>query len=215
MPTAGVAMAASAGEGSDTEAALRAKVAELERRLGGQAAARTAAAVPAEPEPIDPLVAEAFQAVVEELPELREVIDARLGTMAEQFVIRPGDNNKDVALYKRKYDVMGTTMNQQEMYMKAFNRAVRRAEKSKAVSKLLDLLKNGGEGLNRQQVRTEVDKLQKSSRLAATFFRDVAPQVQKNPLLEAFSGVLATAVLVGMTLLFCFCFFPPISPSTE
>lgn len=210
-----VPQAAEPEGGAESEAALRAKVEELERRLGAQTAGGQAPSPPqpAAAESVNPSINAAWEAVLEELkPALLEVNDARLATMAsDQFVIKPGEERKE-AIYKRKYQVLGATINQQEMYMKSFKKVVRLAKNSEKTAKLIDMMKKGVDDLDRKKVRLEVAKLQKNSREATIFFRDVAPEVMEDPVADTISGLLATFGLLAVSFLLCLCLFPPIPP---
>mmetsp|Transcript_139633 Transcript_139633/g.389479 ORF Transcript_139633/g.389479 Transcript_139633/m.389479 type:complete len:314 (+) Transcript_139633:55-996(+) len=207
------ALEGSAGSeaGSSSEAELRARVAELEARLG-ERISQPARAPVGEAE-VAPVVEQAFKAVMDDLPELQGVDDARLGVMPDnQYVFQQGDASRGNPIYKRKYEVLGMTLTQQETYMRSFNRAVRKAKTLESVQALIDLQRNGGQGLDKKQVKAEIEKLKQGSRLATLFFRDIVPEVLDNPLANAVTGLLATAGLVLLTLLFCFCFFPPLPP---
>merc|ERR1712217_428618 len=130
----------------------------------------------------------------------------------KQYVFQAGDASRKNPIYKRKYEVLGMTLNQQEQYMRSFDRAVKKAKGLKSVEKIIDLRKNGGGGLDKKQVKAEIEKLKLDSRIAMLFFRDIIPGVLDNPITNAITGLLATAGLILMTLAFCFCFFPPIPP---
>lgn len=204
--------------GITTEAELRARVAELEQRLSDRempprpaSGARGGTGVEAAT-----VVREAYEAAVKELPELQQTIDARMGKLGEkEYVWKQGDGAKarDQAIYKRKYEVLGMALNQQETYMKAFNRAVKAAKKSPAMKALTELWEKGGGGLSKQQVREEIEKLQNSDPLATLLFKDVMPEAMQNPVTTAFTGLAATAVIVLATILCCLCFFPPLPPA--
>lgn len=212
-----------AEESEDDSEALRQKVAALQQKLAAQEAATQAAqaaappaAVPPAALPVNPAVQAAYDAVLAALPELEKVDDARLGMVAEkQYVFQEGDASRDNPIYKRKYEVLGMTLNQQEAYMKAFKRCVKVAKESKEVEAMIKLVKEGGAGLDKREVKTEVDKLARDSRLARTFFRDVVPEVLEDPIKDAVGGLLATFGLIALSLCLCFIFFPPIPPDVE
>lgn len=212
------------GAGPSDEELLRARVRELEQKLvekspGGAA---TAAAAPAavdflppiqEVEEVNPIVQQAFDAAIASVPRLQKVDDARLGMTGEnQYVFSQGNASRQNPIYRRKYEVLGMTMNMQENYMKAFTGAVKEAKASPDVKRMIELQSKGGQGLTKKEVRIEIDKLKKASRLATLFFKDVVPEVLDDPIANTITGLAASAVFVGATLLFCFCLLPPVPP---
>lgn len=206
---------ATGAEKSDTEAELRARVAELELKLGEKAKqnSRQDAADSTPPRVLNSVVDQAFKQVLADMPELEQCDDARLGVMPDkQYVFQQGNASRENPIYKRKYEVLGMTLNQQEAYMKSFNRCVRKAKSLDSVKSLIELQKRGGGGLDRKQVTQEVERLKQRSRLATLFFRDIVPEVLDDPIANSITGLIATAGIVLLTLLMCFCFFPPIPP---
>lgn len=202
--------------GEDTEAALRARVAELEQRLSSKA--------PPPPKPsasagadvqVAPVILAAYEAAVQDLPELQQAIDARMGKLPDgEYVWKQGDGAKakDTAIYKRKYEVLGMALNQQETYMKAFGRAVKAAKKSEAMKKVVELWEKGGGGLSKTEARRDFEALQGNDPVATLLLKDVLPEVMQNPLTTALSGLTATALLLLATVGCCLCFFPPLPP---
>uniref|UniRef100_A0A7S3TV74 Uncharacterized protein n=1 Tax=Strombidinopsis acuminata TaxID=141414 RepID=A0A7S3TV74_9SPIT len=178
--------------------------------------AARAQAAPEEPVEVNPIIQKAYDEVIEALPQMETVDAARLGVIAEkQYVFSQGDASRKNPIYKRKYEVLGMTLNQQEAYMTAFKRAVKAAKASPAVEKMIKLLKEGGGGLDKKQVKTEVNKLTRDSRVARVFFRDIIPEVLEDPIKDSIGGIVATLGLLAATLCLCFAFFPPIPPDME
>mmetsp|Transcript_49314 Transcript_49314/g.142901 ORF Transcript_49314/g.142901 Transcript_49314/m.142901 type:complete len:245 (-) Transcript_49314:248-982(-) len=215
-PASAAEGAAEGAAASDEEERLRARVAALEEKLGERVAEPAPAEGAAAAATVAPVVAEAFQAVLDELPELQVVDDARLGMMPDkQYVFSAGDASKGNPIYKRKYEVLGMTLRQQDTYMKVFRKAVKKAKDLESVTAVTELMKNGGGGLDKDSVKAEIEKLKKSSRLASLFFRDLLPEVLDNPIANSIAGIVASLGLVAVTVLICLCFFPPIPPDIE
>jgi len=208
-PSEQEAQATAAQGDGDENAELRARVAELEQRLG-----QRVMEMEQEGPQVSPVMRELYDAAIQDLPQLAECDEARVASMAKNtMVLDPGeDPSKRMSIYRRKYEVMGKALTQQEDYMRAFRRVVKAAKSSKVLEDIIELYKKGGRGLSKKQVRADMDLLMQESRLATLLFRDVVPEVLDNPIANAITGVIATIGIVILTLLFCFCFFPPIPP---
>lgn len=180
----------------------------------GEGAFEASSAYPAAGDiPPPPLseVEQLFQTVLAELPELQKVEDARLGMRPDkQYIFQQGDADRKNPIYKRKYEVLGMTLNQQETYMKSFNRAVKAAEKLDSVKKIIELTDTKD-----KRILAEVNDLKEKSPLAFVFFKDIVPEVLDDPLSSAIQGLIATAVLLLALLCFCLCILPPVPPSAD
>eukprot|EP00415_Alexandrium_ostenfeldii_P004520 UN4520 len=127
----------------------------------------------------------------------------------KQYVFSAGNASRQNPIYRRKYEVLGMTLNQQENYMKTFTRAARRGKDLESVKAVIEMMKNGVDGLDKKQVKAETDKLMKGNRLASLFFRDVVPEILDDPVANTLAGLAASLGLIILTLLVCFCFLPP------
>ncbi|CAE8594623.1 unnamed protein product [Polarella glacialis] len=203
---------ASSAEASSAEASLRARVAELERRLSERTAPAPEAQAVEDERPPSP-VRLAFERVLEGIPELVDVDNARLGmTDDKAYIFSKGDASWKNPIYKRKYEVMGMALTQQETFFKALGRASKKAKESEAIKELIKFQKEGCEGMTKKEVKQEIAQIEQTSKLAGIVFRDLIPEVTKDPVMDAFFGLGTTFALIIATLLFCLCFFPPLPP---
>jgi len=186
-------------------AALRAENAALRREAG---VPEEEVAPPAGPEAEK--LREVYELAMEELAdELTAVEEARMGMVADkQYVFKRQDMPKAEAIYKRKYEVLGMTITQQEAYMKAFTRTVKVAKKSETVRELIELM---NKGKNNRQVDAEIRRLSSTSRVSGLFFRDILPQVKADPVQDAISGLAITLALIVMIVLLLCCLAPPVT----
>eukprot|EP00933_Yihiella_yeosuensis_P064540 TRINITY_DN67952_c0_g1_i1.p1 TRINITY_DN67952_c0_g1~~TRINITY_DN67952_c0_g1_i1.p1 ORF type:complete len:303 (+),score=63.15 TRINITY_DN67952_c0_g1_i1:64-972(+) len=200
---------------SKTEAELRAKVAELEQKLSETQPGPEPE--PVEEKPSSPL-SRLYEEVLEDISEeLNALTNARLGMTEEgQYVFAKGSNASQgkTAIYRRKYEVMGMALTQQEAFVKALTRATKKAKESKAFEKLIEMTQKGGEGMSKKQVKMEIKAIEQTSVTARLVFQDLIPEATKNPLGDAVAGVVFSAVLVIGALAFCICVFPPV-PDVE
>lgn len=203
---------------------LRAKVAELERRLSGGAPASAGAGAgraggqvfAAERRVTMPVeVQEAWEAIKEDLSKsFQEIADAKLGMDGSRsFVIQKGDNTASNPIYKRKYEVLGATLVQQDMYMKAFGKTVKVAKKLKSVETMIDLMRNGIKGkVTKREVNEATELLTRSGDGAAViFFRELLPEVTDDPVANTVAGLVTTVLLLGVTAAIFLCFLPPVN----
>lgn len=243
------AAAASAGGGEgeagkseeEDAAALRAKVMELEKKLGEQTAQQAAQAPPPQAaqappprdnaalamaaqreaakrrkRPVNPKLLAAWEAINEDFGEdFAKVKEGQLELMGGVQMKGANEDGTSGGIYRRKYDLLGASLSGQEAYLKAIRRTVKLAKENKSVQKMVDMMKNGFDGMDRREVARETDKLSKSSPEANIFFNEIMPGVLEDPIADAVGLVLSTiAILVGIVLLFL-CLFPPIPPSEE
>lgn len=207
----------------ESEAALRARIAELEKRMSQ----RVAEQEPAGSYNQDMYASEAelmlrdmYNKVVEELrPDLENVIDARFGKLGEkEYAWKMGDvrSDEDIVRYKRKYEAMGQAISIQEAYMKAFNKAVKSAKKSQAVKDLAEVWKNGKGSWSRKQIRAEADRIiAGDDGYAQLFFKDMLPEVMLDPVQDTLNGIASIVLFLVATLLCLLCLNPPIPSSGE
>ncbi|CAE7397620.1 unnamed protein product [Symbiodinium sp. CCMP2592] len=191
----------------DSEAALRERVAQLERKL-----AEKLMDPPAEPEEQPPSILQPLiDQAVQEVPELQQVEDARMGmTEDKMYVFEMGNKSKKQAIYRRKYEVLGMVLTQQEAFTKAARRAVKRARDSPAVKELMTLKMEGGMGLTKKQMQAEMNRMEAVDNYAAIIFRDIIPKLQENPMADTLGYLSATFLLLLVLIAFGFCLVPPV-----
>mmetsp|Transcript_31127 Transcript_31127/g.58390 ORF Transcript_31127/g.58390 Transcript_31127/m.58390 type:complete len:260 (+) Transcript_31127:60-839(+) len=196
----------SASSQDDSEAVLRERVAQLERKLAEKL-------LPNEeeeeevPSILQPLIDQAIQ----EIPELQQVEDARMGmTEDKMYVFEMGNASRNYPIYKRKYEVMGMMLTQQEEFMKASRRATKRAKTSPAVQELMKLKKEGGMGLTKRQMATEFTRMEATNMFAAIIIRDIIPKLEENPMADTLGYLSATFFLLLVLIAFGFCLVPPV-----
>ncbi|CAJ1352236.1 unnamed protein product [Effrenium voratum] len=127
-----------------------------------------------------------------------------------RYVFQMGNASGKQAIYRRKYEVMGMVLTQQEEFLKASRRAVKRAKDSPAIKELMELKKNGGMGMSKKVMQKEMQRLEAMDNMAAIIFRDVIPKLEENPLADTFGYLAATFLLLLVLVLFAFCLVPPI-----
>lgn len=195
-------------EGDESAESLRARVAQLEMKLAEKLL--TPDDVPEEeraPSVLQPLV----DAAVKEVPELQAVEDARMGmTEDKMYVFQMGNASGKQAIYRRKYEVMGMVLTQQEEFLKASRKAVKSAKSSPAIKELMELKKNGGLGMTKKGIAKEISRIEANDNMAAIIFRDVIPKLEENPLGDALGYLSATFLLILVLALFSLCLVPPV-----
>jgi len=207
---------------------LRAKVAELEQRLAGGAAAQAAQAptpvvrtgleVQSEiANPAAPVVEPLLRKLVEELEaELADLQDAKMGmTDDKKYVFAVNDETATMPIYKRKQEVLGMTITQQATYTKSFRRMVKKAKGLKSMDKLCKLWKGGGDGMTKQEVRTACGQLRATSPQMAVIVRDVMPEILDDPNESAIANFALLIAIGAVALLLCVCILPPASQIEE
>ncbi|CAE7494401.1 unnamed protein product [Symbiodinium natans] len=193
----------------DSEAALRERVAQLERKLAEKLLDPPEEEQELPPSILQPLIDQAVQ----EVPELQQVEDARMGmTEDKMYVFEMGNKSGKQAIYRRKYEVLGMVLTQQEAYTKAARRAVKRAKDSPAVEELMKLKKEGGLGLTKKQMQAEMGRMEAVDNFAAIIFRDIIPKLEENPLADTIGYLSATFFLLLVLIAFGFCLVPPVVP---
>lgn len=159
------------------------------------------------PSVLQPLV----DAAVKEVPELQAVEDARMGmTEDKMYVFQMGNASGKQAIYRRKYEVMGMVLTQQEEFLKASRKAVKSAKSSPAIKELMELKKNGGLGMTKKGIAKEISRIEANDNMAAIIFRDVIPKLEENPLGDALGYLSATFLLILVLALFSLCLVPPV-----
>lgn len=208
----------------ESEAALRARIAELEARMSQRVAEQEPGSSSYNQDmyasEAELMLRDMYNKVVEELrPDLDNVIDARFGKLGEkEYAWKMGDvrSDENIVRYKRKYEAMGQAISIQEAYMKAFNKAVKVAKKSQAVQDLVEVWKNGKGSWTRKQIRAEADRIIAGDEgYAQLFFKDMLPEVMLDPVQETLSGIASTALFLVATFLCLLCLNPPIPSSGE
>jgi len=221
-------------EGSEEEdaAALRAKVAELEKRLGEQEAREAAAPPPSSPtdlavaaareqarrraQPVNPDLMAVWEVVKEDLTENFEQVKSGQAVLMGGVQMKGANEDGSApSIYRRKYDLMGASLKGQEAYLKAIRGTVKVAKDLESVKKLKEMMRNGYGKLDRREMAKEIDKLSRSSSEANIFFTEIMPGILEDPVADTLNAIIATiALLVGLGLLLL-CFFPPVPPPTE
>ncbi|CAK9093137.1 unnamed protein product [Durusdinium trenchii] len=195
---------------AETEAeseALRARVAQLEMKLAQKLLTEEDMQEDLPPSILQPLV----DAAVKEVPELQAVEDARMGmTEDKMYVFQMGNASGKQAIYRRKYEVMGMVLTQQEEFLKASRKAVKSAKSSPAIQELMELKKNGGLGLTKKGIAKEISQIEATDNMAAIIFRDVIPKLEENPLADSLGYLSATFLLILVLVLFTLCLVPPV-----
>ena len=192
----------------DESEALRARVAQLEMKLAQKLLTPEDMEVEERPPSVlQPLV----DAAVKEVPELQQVEDARMGmTEDKMYVFQKGNPQKKQAIYRRKYEVMGMVLTQQEEFLKASRRAVKSARDSPAIKELMEIKKKGGLGLTKQEIAKEIQQIEVYDNFASIIFRDVIPKLEENPAADAAGFLTATFLLIVVIGLFTLCLIPPV-----
>lgn len=207
--------AAAEDKSSSDEDALRARVAALEAKLAQRVLEKgplVQEVEEEEPSALQPLV----DKIIAEVPEIQGVENARLGmTEDNMFVLKMGNSSKRTAIYKRKYEVMGMVLTQQEAFMKARKKALTASKDSESFKELLELERNGGQGMSRKQVKAELSRIASSDPLADIVVKTLLPKLKENPALDALGTVLVTVVLIVIIGLFGLCITGPVSTEME
>eukprot|EP00931_Biecheleriopsis_adriatica_P005807 TRINITY_DN107293_c0_g1_i1.p1 TRINITY_DN107293_c0_g1~~TRINITY_DN107293_c0_g1_i1.p1 ORF type:complete len:281 (-),score=56.47 TRINITY_DN107293_c0_g1_i1:115-957(-) len=191
----------------DSEAALRERVANLEQRLAQKLDPSAASEGPSA-SPLADLLAQC----IEELPEIAAIKEARLGMTdsGTRNVFEMGDASKKNPIYRRKYEVMGMVMTQQEEFKKACRRAQKAAAKSPAMKELIELSKRGGNGMSRREVKAEMARLAAEDDTASIIFSNILPQVAEDPVSDVLGQLAAIIFILVAVILLGFCALPPV-----
>jgi len=223
----------SSSAGEEDADALRARVAELEKKLEAKSSQEAApapayeesdAAVAALKEmaqrqmkPVNPVVQAAWEAIFKDLKdEFVKVKDGQTELMSGvQMKVGAEEDGSTPAIYRRKYDLLGASMKGQEAYLKAIRRTVKMAKEMPSVKSFVELIKDGRDGLDRRQVARENEKLSRQSREANMFINEILPGVLEDPIADSLNALGATIlIIVALTAIVC-CFLPPIPPPED
>lgn len=217
--TTNAAAAAADDQSSSDEDALRARVAALELKLKLTDRVQQKD-LQVEVEKEEELAQSPLQLLIDkiivEVPQIQEVENARLGMDEDNmFILNAGNSSKRNPIYKRKYEVMGMVLTQQESFMKAKKRALRSAKDSVSFKELLELESNGGQGMTRKQVKAQLDRIAKSDPINDIVVKTLLPSLKENPLMDGLATIGVTVVIIVIIGALLLCIAGPVATEVE